>query len=448
MSDINIRALVADSLLEMEKSGVFLSVIESAVLGKYEYIDAKDKAFYKRLMDGTTEERIRIDYILGLFSSTKINKLKPYIRAVLRMSIYQIMCMDTVPDSAACNEAVKLIKKSGQAGLSGFVNGVLRNISRNKDNIKYPDKTKDWIRYASIVYSCPEWIVRRLTKEYGQSEVEGILEASIMDKPVSVRLRVEGTALKALESKWREAGITVETNPHIEYARLLSGTGAIPSMAGFDSGEFVVQDTGSMMVAHMAGIKAGDVIMDVCAAPGGKSMHAADILCKLEEKDNTNKPGIVYSYDVSPDKCIRIEENIARLNLTNIKVDAHDATILIDDMVESADVVIVDAPCSGLGVIGHKSDIKYRVQEEDIESLSKIQRSILDTAVKYVKPGGRLVYSTCTISRMENDEQVKYLKERYSYELVDTSNVPNPYQLIPGKDKSDGFYVAVLEKKA
>jgi len=444
MSDVNIRAIAAQSLLDMEKDNIFLSVMENAVLEKYDYIDAKDKAFYKRLMNGTTEERIRIDYILGLFSSTKVNKLKPYIRAVLRMSVYQILWMDSVPDSAVCNEAVKLVKKSSQSGLSGFVNGVLRNISRNKDDIKYPDPKKNWNKYASIYYSCPEWIVARLYREYGKENTASILASSVEESGISVRMRSANP--DKLKKKWEQAGIQVEANDIIDEGCILRNTGAITSIPGFATSEFVVQDTGSMLVAAMAGIRPGDIIMDVCAAPGGKSMHAADILSLLESETHSVQKGHVYSYDISEEKCERIRENIARIGLTNITVQPHDATEFLQDMTGKADVVIVDAPCSGLGVIGHKSDIKYRLLEEDIDSLSNIQKSILDVAVEYVRAGGRLVYSTCTISRKENDEQVKYLQDKYGLKLVDVKDRPNPYQLIPGKHKSDGFYVAVFEK--
>ena len=452
MSDVNIRKIAAQSLMDMEKEGLFLSTIESAVLDKYNYLDNKDKAFYKRLMDGTTEERIRIDYILGLFSSTKVSKLKPYIRAVLRMSIYQIIWLDAVPDSAACDEAVKLVKKSGQSALAGFVNGVLRNIIRNKSDIKYPDQKKNPIQYASIYYSCPEWIVKRIAEEYGLDVMEEVLKASVTETAVSVRLRVEGKALDKLCEKWNRCGVEVEDNPLLDFGRFLKGTGAIANLPGFNDGSFIVQDTGSMLVADMAGIKAGDLVMDVCAAPGGKSMHAADILCKLEsEYKADNKafaPGIVYSYDISEEKCERIRENINRLKLNNVKVKAADATVYNPEMENKADVVIVDAPCSGIGVIGHKSDIKYRLLEEDIDELARIQKKIIDVAVKYVKPGGRLVFSTCTISRCENDEQVKYIMEQYPFTLVkDTNERPNPYQLLPGRDRSDGFFIAVFERQ-
>ena len=218
----------------------------------------------------------------------------------------------------------------------------------------------------------------------------------------------------------------------------LDAFGSVVNIPGFDEGKFVVQDTGSMMVSFLAGIKAGDVVMDVCAAPGGKTIHAADL---------TGQKGKVYSYDLSEDRCEKIIDNIERLNIHNVEVRQHDATQFIEEMSEKANVVIVDAPCSGIGVMGHKSDIKYRLKPEDIKALSLLQRDIIDTAVKYVAPGGRFVYSTCTISREENDEQARYIQDKYGFCLIPYDNDKDTLQLYPGVDKSDGFFIAVFEKR-
>lgn len=437
MSDVNIRGLVADSLLEMEREDIFLSALETAVLDKYDYIDVRDKAFYKRLLDGTVERRIRIDYILNLFSSTPVKKMKPYIRAVMRMSVYQIIWMDSIPDAAACNEAVKLVVKHHFSGLRGFVNGVLRNISRNKADIKYPSKDKEINDFLSVIYSCPVWLVNKLIREHGSELTEKILEAGFSEHPLSVRLRVSGAEKENLLASWRKAGVKITQNPLLEYGVFLENTGSVSGLNGFEEGKFTVQDTGSMLVAHLADIHPGNICMDVCAAPGGKSMHAAD-LCKPD--------GYVYSYDVSQERCIRIEENIDRLSIPNISVEAHDATLFIPEMENKADIVFVDAPCSGIGVIGHKSDIKYRINEEDILSLQKLQRDILDTAYRYVKVGGKLVYSTCTISSEENEEQVEYILNNLPLKTICIEEKPF-VQLLPGQDMSDGFFIALFERK-
>lgn len=442
MAEVNIRELVADSLLTMEKEDCFLTKLSQAVLDKYDYLDNRDKAFYKRVLSGTVERKIRIDYILGLFSSTKVNKLKPYVRAVLRMSVYQLLWMESVPDSAVCNEAVKLVKKHGLAGLSGFVNGVLRNISRNQNLIKYPDENKDNIRFLSVYYSCPEWIVKKLIDENGEEDTKLILEDSLNERPVCVRLRAKDDEKTKLIKAWEKAGIIIEEYDDLDCACMLKGVNGVSSLYGYDEGFFTVMDYGSMMVALSAGIGPDDIVMDMCAAPGGKSMHAADIICEYSD----NAKGHVYSYDISEEKCDRIRENIERLNIKNITVAVNDATKPIPEKRNFADVVIVDAPCSGIGVMGHKNDIKYRLKPEDIGALADIQKKIIDTAISYVKIGGKLVFSTCTISKAENEDNRQYILDKYPFSQVKIDGDKDYLKLIPGKDKSDGFFVAVFKR--
>lgn len=442
MNEINIRALIADSMVEMERTDTYLSVEESAVLDKYDHIDSRDKSFYKKVMDGTSEYRLRIDYILDQFSKMPVDRMKPVIRAILRMSVYQLIWMDNVPDSAVCNEAVKLASARGLNGLKGYVNGVLRNISRNKDNIRYPSKDKDGIKYLSVMYSCPEWIVKQLSDEYGSGRAEAILASYMEERPLSVRFRIdEGARRQALAGSWSEAGMEVKPNPHLPCGCFLTHTGSVPEMAGYYGGSFIVQDTGSMMVSELAGAHPGDTVMDLCAAPGGKSIHLADIGCR------------VYSYDISESRCARMIENIRRLDLEDmVTVEVHDATEFIPDMEGRADTVIADVPCSGLGVLGHKSDIRYRLKPSDIGSLTELQRRIIDTAVRYVRPGGRFVYSTCTISRRENEEQAAYIMEKYGFRditaaaLADSAVIPpEGYTRTPDPatgctDRSDATY--------
>ncbi len=470
MNDINIRALVVDSMIEMERTDTYLSVEESAVLDKYDHIDPRDKSFYKKIMDGTSEYRLRIDYILDQYSKTPVSRMKPVIRAILRMSVYQLIRMDAVPDSAVCNEAVKLTASHGLSGLKGYVNGVLRNISRNKDNIRYPSKADDSIRYMSVMYSCPDWIVRRLTDEQGPDRAESILASYMEETPLSLRIRIDdGERRQALIRAWTEAGMEVRSNPHIPDGMLLKNTGSIQEMTGYADGSFVVQDTGSMMVSELAGAHPGDTVMDLCAAPGGKSIHIADKGCE------------VYSYDISASRCDRMIGNIKRLELEDmITVEVHDATDFMPDMEGRADIVIADVPCSGLGVMGHKSDIRYRLQPSDIDSLAELQRTIIDTAVRYVRPGGRLVYSTCTISRRENEEQAAYIMEKYGFRDItgavlaesgvippegytgmpdsvdsdipghENDGTPDPapgLQILPDIWESDGFYICVLARR-
>ena len=481
MSEAGIRALIADSMTEMEKTGTYLSVEVNAVLDKYDSLDARDKAFYKTVMDGSCERRITIDYILDQYSKTPVRKMKPMIRSILRMSTYQLLWMDSVPDSAVCNEAVKIAASRGFSGLKGYVNGVLRTISREKNNIRYPSKEDEPLKFLSVVCSCPEWIVKLLIDSYGEVRTENILKALLDSRYISVRLRSDDQTSKILEDKWKKAGVSVSNNPHIPYGRILKDAGAVQKLAGFDEGEFTVQDTGSMMVSELSLIHPGEIVMDLCAAPGGKSIHAADILCKPQtnskSSDDTGTAsgqtaGHVYSYDISESRCERIAENIQRMGMEDvITVTVHDSTEFIPEMAGKADVVIADVPCTGLGVIGHKSDIRYRITPEDIDSLVPVQRQIIDTAVRYVRPGGRLVYSTCTMNPAENGDQALYIIEKHGFSDItgkalaessvilpgtgvqSTQILPGAavksapgLQILPDEWCSDGFYICVLER--
>ncbi len=479
MKEMSARELIVQSLVEMERDQSFLSDVEKAVLDKYAHLSEKDKAFYKKVMDGTIEQRIRIDYVLDLFSSKPVTGLKPLVRAVLRMSTYQLMWMDSVPDRAACNEAASIMARSRLSGLKGFVNGVLRNVARNKDNISYPDEKADPVRYLSVMHSCPGWIVSRLVNDYGRETAEKILRSSLERRPLSVRLRTGSPeADEKLLRAWKEKGIIVTRSPYLTDVWLLTGGGAVNSIPGFADGSFVVQDVGSAMVAKL-GIHGDErLVLDLCAAPGGKSMHAADILCKPNDElrkpnDELCKPNVSYdpadpphviSADVSPGRCELIRENVRRLGLEDVmEVQERDATEPNAEWVGAADAVIVDAPCSGLGVMGHKPDVKYRVTESDLASLTDLQRRILDVAVTYVRPGGRLIYSTCTLFPEENGAQAAYCIDRHGFRDVTAermaacltnadaglkpSGLNDPgLQLIPGIVESDGFYVAVLQK--
>ena len=462
MKEINIRALVADTLLQVEQEDVFLSAQENFVLGKYSSLDDRDRGFFKMVCDGVCERRILIDYILDLFSKTPVKKMKPYIRAVLRMSVYQLMWMENVPDSAVCNEAVKLVSSRGMSGLKGYVNGVLRNISRNKDNISYPDPDADIIRYLSVMYSCPEWIVLRLIKDHGEELTRVVLKDSMEHKPVSLRLRLRSSSdIAGLEAKWADSGVIFSANPYIGEGRFVEPSGPVNRLPGYEDGSFVVQDTGSMMVSILGCTGEEHAVMDLCGAPGGKSVHTADIIRGARDKCSAK----IQCLDISENRCRRITENIDRLGLSDmITVGVADASVYNKEYEESFDLVIADVPCSGLGVMGHKPDIKYRLKPEDIDSLALLQRQIIDNAVRYVRPGGRLIYSTCTVTGQENVCQAEYIIETYGFKDITAvcvkDRLPSEYadavtenkktpglQIIAGIWRSDGFYIAVFEKE-
>lgn len=434
-------------LLEITEKESYSHLVMRDVLDKYNYLPGRDKAFLKRVTEGTLERRIQIDYILDQFSRVPAASMKPFIRNLLRLSVYQLFFMDSVPDAAVCNEAVKLAGKRGFRSLSGFVNGVLRNIARNRDRICWPDQEKEPVGFLSVKYSVPLWLVEKLLSERGRERTERILESFLIPAPVTIRIRQElgSPEREELISRMRQTGAAAEPHPYHPLAYTLRGAEGISSLPGFSEGLFMVQDTSSMLVCEAAGIRPGQRVIDVCASPGGKAVHAAE---KLKES------GFVSARDLTEYKAGLIRDNSRRMRADRVETLIWDARRLREEDIESADAVLADLPCSGLGVIGRKKDIKYRMSPESLLELAKLQRQILGTVWRYVKPGGVLIYSTCTINPGENEENVGWFLERYPFHLESLSScLPQELsgegesgmlQLLPGIHKSDGFFLARL----
>ena len=446
---MNTRDLVLSMLKEIYAGNEFSHILLRQVLDKYDYLESSEKAFIKRLTEGTLERTIELDSVINQFSNTPVNKMKPLIRALLRMSVYQILYMDSVPDSAVCNEAVKLAALHKFTSLKGFVNGVLRNVVRNKEQINYPEKEKDLKKYLSITCSLPEWMVEHFMKEYGEKKAEKICEGLLQERPVSIRMneRMTEEEKEELLESWKKQGILVEKHPYLPYAYCLEKTAGVKNMEGFEAGCFQVQDVSSMLVAQVAGIEAGMQILDVCAAPGGKATHAAE---KLQGT------GQVLARDLTEYKVDFLLENADRLQLSNLWAEEWDACVLDESKIEWADIVFCDAPCSGLGIMGKKRDIKYRLTQDSLSEVCKLQRQILETVWKYVKKDGILMYSTCTINKEENEKQVQWIVENLPFEVVSIKDeLPEAVkadvseyglQLLPGVHETDGFFLCKLKR--
>ena len=439
---MNVREIVLDMLLETCEKEVYSHLILSAILEKYQYIDVQKKKFLTRLFEGTVEYRLLEDAVLNRYSKIKVNKMKPVVRNILRMGVYQLLYMDSVPDSAVCNEAVKLAKKRGFQGLSGFVNGVLRNIARDKDNI--------YFKSLSEKYSIPQWIIDEWSKQFDEDTIITILEGINKKQGVSIRCNTSAINCEEFYSELENQGITVRRSKYIKEAAFISGFDSIENIFGFNKGYFQIQDIDAMVAVNISGVKPDYKILDVCAAPGGKSIQFADML---------NGSGIVEARDLSENKVEIIEENISRNNMKNIKAVCMNAEIFDAASKDKYDIVLADLPCSGLGVIGKKADIRYRVKQEDIAGLAMLQRDILSVVWQYVKPGGVLIYSTCTINETENQDNVKWFTENFPFETESfsdsVSNINDAQtatkgwlQLLPGIHEGDGAFVAKLRRKA
>ena len=447
---VNEREIVLAVLMEVTENGMYSHLILRDVLNKYQYLEKRERSFITRVTEGTLEHLIEIDYILDQFSKVKVRKMKPVIRNILRLSVYQLRYMDSVPDRAVCSEAVKLAARKGFAGLKGFVNGVLRSIARNDSGIRWPAERTE---YLSVRYSCPEWIIRLWQESLDTETVETMLRDFQEEKPLTVRCCLAKITPEELMAKLRSDGVRAEIHPYLPYALVISNYDYLEALDSFREGLFYVQDVSSMLAVEAAGVRPGDYCLDVCAAPGGKSLF-------LSEK--TGKDGFVDARDLTDYKAELIRENVERMRAENVQISVRDACVPDEDSENKADVLIADLPCSGLGVLGKKTDLKYRVSREQQEELAALQRNILGTVQSYVKPGGILLYSTCTISQAENEENVRWFLERFPYEALSLEDclpeelaekaaggsIHKGYlQLLPGIHRCDGFFIAKFRRK-
>ena len=448
INGINSREMILEILLQIEE-GEHSHIALRNALNKYQFLPRQERAFITRVCEGTLEYRIQIDYIIDSFSKVPVNKMKPAIREILRSAVYQLKYMDSVPDSAVCNEAVKLAQKKGFYNLKPFVNGVLRTIIREMGMLKFPKKEEDVIRYLSVRYSMPEGLVQRWLDAYGEEVTEKILADFLEEKPITVRCRTYLNSVEKICRSMEEQGVKVTQAPYLPYAKRISDFNHIMTLDAFLQGQIQVQDVSSMLVAEVANPQKGDYIIDMCAAPGGKSLHLGD---RMEGF------GTVDARDVSRYKVQLIEENIQRTGSINVQAKVQDATIFDVESECAADIVIADVPCSGYGVIGKKPEIKYRASKQHQDELVTLQRTILKRAAEYVKPRGSLIFSTCTIASEENEENMMWFLNNYPFklesldpylpkELHSETTALGYLQLLPGIHKTDGFFIAKFRRK-
>lgn len=440
---MNLRWLALRILMIVISEGRFIQDAMEQVL-KDISITKKERAFIKKLVYGTVEHKLYLDYIINQVSKIKVKKMKPVVRQILRLSVYQLFYMESVPDSAVCNEGVKLIKKRKMFSLAGFINGVLRQIVRKKDTFKLPNREDDPIRFLSLKYSFEEALINLLLESYDIEIVENILEVSNEEAPLTIRVNKNIITVDKLKTLFDEEGIKYKPGCWLDEALRISDYNQIAKIKGFSEGLFQIQDESSMLVAKIGVEETTKKVIDICGAPGGKAIHAGELI---------GEKGIVKTFDLTQHKIDLIEKNKARLRMDNVDIEIADGTVLDPSLIGYADLVITDVPCSGLGIIRKKPDIKWQMNKEKIDSLVKIQRKILSNAKNYVRKGGTLVYSTCTLTREENQENVYwFLKENIEFILEkiegkyaneDTGMV----QLLPLSNGPDGFFIAKMKRK-
>ena len=455
ISGNDIREIVLQMLTEVFEDGQFSHVVRNRTFAAVS-MSRQERVFAGRLFHGVLEESLYLDWIISSYSSVKIHKMKPAIRNILRMSIYQMLFMDAVPDHAAINEAVRLTKKKGYRGLVPFVNGLLRSFQRSGVKPGMPEHVKS---------SVPRWLFELEVRELGHKKALAFFDA--VRKPgenLFVRMVLSKASAEIIMDLLKEDGCEAERVPEMKEALLLKSAGNLSQLRAFQKGLIVVQDLSSMHVgwyaAELSGRNSGiedggctpakertacgkaessgedvrrtDVrrILDVCAAPGGKSLHLAELFPEAE----------VTARDLSEAKVTMIGENIKRCGLSNVRAEVHDALVSDESLKEDFDIVLADLPCSGLGVIGRKPDIKLRVKEADLTELAGLQRKILSVVWQYVRPGGLLIYSTCTVNRAENQENAAWFAAEFPFEMI------LERLFVPGFDDGDGFYIACFRR--
>lgn len=444
---MNSREIALKVLMDVHQNGAFSNYSINKYLKEKDNI--KDENLIREIVYGVIENILYLDYIISKLSNIKVEKIDPKILDILRIGVYQMAFMDKIPHRAAVNESVNLAKKYGHKGIVGFTNGILRNFSRNKEDLMKID-TKDKLEYLSIKYSHPRWMIERWIKEFSLEFTEKLLISNNSKPKLNIRVNTLKIRRDELRTILSDYGYTVYNTEYASDGLIVEDPIRITEIEEFKNGYFTIQDESSMLVAQILSPKENAIVMDLCSAPGGKSTHIGQIM---------NNKGKIISWDIYEHKLNLVRENAKRLGITIINTEVQDATELNHDMIETADYCIVDAPCSGLGIIRRRPEIKWNRKEEDIKDLTEMQKKIINNAGKYLKPGGVMVYSTCTIEKKENIDVVQgFLKENKNFKLsgfssflCSTQNIDTAekgyVQLFPNIHGTDGFFIARLIKE-
>ena len=445
MPNLAPRRVALETLLDVNGKDAYASLAMDKRLAQG-MLGARDRAFVTQLVYGTLENRITLDWRIDQFLTGE-NELEPTIREILRMGAYQLFYLDRVPDMAAVDESVSLARAMGFEGMTGLVNAVLRNMIRGQENVVWPKPAEDPIRYLSVMFSVPRELARMLVEAYGEHEALEILRFRPKERDVTIRvnyLRCDDSRLRALL-----ADSEMEFYPGV-----VSGTykvkhaGDLTRLRAFQNGLFTIQGESSVIAARMVGAKPGQTVLDACAAPGGKTAVLSEMM---------NDTGRVYAWDTHAHRVELIRGTANRLKLENVRPAVKDASAPREEMALTLDAALIDAPCSGTGVMLEKPDVRYRVSEAGVEALCRTQSEILDAIAPMVKVGGTLVYSTCSILPQENGEQVRaFLARHPEYEVVPmAAELPEALaqhegelglQMFAHRDGTDGFYVCRMRR--
>ena len=436
-----VRELAMQVLQKVHIEGAYANVVLVETLREVQ-LSERDRRFLTELVYGVTKAGASLDYMIGRYVAD-LRKAQPAIRELLRLGFYQIFCMDRVPPSAACNTAVELAKKHGRRGAESFVNGVLRAALREPERAAFPDGRD--ARSLALRTWHPQWMVERWIRTYGYERTEELCRCNNTSAPLSMRVNTLRTNRDALMGQLAAAGAQVRASAWVPDGIVLDAHGALDELAALREGLAQVQDESSMLVAHILGAEPGMTVIDACAAPGGKTTHIAQ---RMENR------GRILAFDIYEEKIRRIERNAKRLGISIIEAHLSDACEIGAVYAGQADRVLVDAPCSGLGVLRRKPDARWKKSARDAKTLPSLQHAILESAAQTVKKGGVLVYSTCTMEECENAAVVRaFLETHADFALEETGaflpmqkTAERMVQIMPETDGPDGFFIARMRR--
>ncbi|HVJ50548.1 16S rRNA (cytosine(967)-C(5))-methyltransferase RsmB [Desulfitobacterium sp.] len=450
MTNMTPRERAVHVLSRVEQEGAFANLLLQSELREVE--DGRDRQLITTLVNGTLKNRLTLDFALRKHLRTPLSALPHEVRWILRISAFQLLYLSRIPASAAVNEGVELTK-SRQGKYTGLVNGVLHKVIETGWNIRWPNSGKEAVRYLSVRYSHPEWMVRRWLKRYGFEETEALCQTNNEPAPLWIRTNTLKITREDLRDRLQKEGVQVNIGERVPESLILENPGAIDRLESFQAGLFTVQDESSQLVAHVLNPQPGERVLDACAAPGGKTTHLAQ---KMRNQ------GEILAFDIYPHKVELIAQLAERLGITNIQAQEGDARELIGVKNGSCQKVLVDAPCSGLGLIRRRADLRYHKAEEEIEKLPLLQLEILERAAQCVARDGELVYSTCTLEPEENFEVVKAFRKAHPefkpvnlvdilpFSLTEEQDIRQAekgmLQILPHRHGMDGFFLAKFQR--
>ncbi len=443
------REVALQVLIQIEKEQAYSNLLLNQTINSGE-VEKRDIGLLTELVYGTVQRKLTLTFFLTPFVKKGLESLEPWVKTLLQMSVYQLVYLERVPERAVIHEAVTIAKKRGHDGTASLVNGILRSVQR--EGVPSFEKVTNQTKRLAFEYSFPKWMVRRWLATYGEEETREMMKVSLKPPVVSLRVNQLKTNQEDLMKILKEEGVLTRKGELSSDALIVEEGNAFKTNA-YRSGLFTAQDESSMLVAKALGPKAGEHILDSCAAPGGKSTHIAELM---------NNEGSLLSVDLHEHKVQLIREQAKRLDLSMIEVVAADVRAFSQKTpAQSFDAILLDAPCSGLGVIRRKPDIKWAKKESDIQDIAEIQAMILEAVAPLLKKGGRLVYSTCTIDQEENEAIVEHfiqthpefqwditLSDRLPEEIVQSKRYKDGYvTILPHDYETDGFFIASLKKK-